>query len=127
MTTKRALSAFIVDDDPDMRLALRMTLEADGFDVIGEAAGGEEAVQRYLELDSAPSVVVLDERMPGGLYGLEAAELILFHQPDQVVVLFSAALDEDVLSRALKVGIAQCIDKLDVARLPRVLRVLLGS
>jgi DNA-binding NarL/FixJ family response regulator len=119
------LSAFIVDDDPDMCLALRMTLEADGFDVVGEAAGGEEAVQRFLELDSAPSVVVLDERMPG-LLGLEAAQLILYHQPEQVVVLFSAALDADVLARALEVGVAQCVDKLDIGRLPGILRVLLG-
>jgi hypothetical protein len=43
------------------------------------------------------------------------------------VVLFSAALTPEVVEGALNLGIQQCVDKLEVRRLPRVLHVLHGS
>ncbi len=115
----------VVDDDPTVRALLRATLEINGFAVVGEAADGEEAVRCFESLDPPPSAVVLDERMPR-LSGVATAERILAIRPNQVIVLFSAALSPDVVARALGVGVLQCIDKLEVARLPRVLRVLLG-
>jgi two-component system chemotaxis response regulator CheY len=116
----------IVEDDPSMRELLRATLEVNGFEVAGEAADGADGVRRFDELDPPPAAVVLDERMPR-MTGVETAEQILARRPNQVVVLFSAALDADVVGRALNVGILQCVDKLEVGRLPAVLRVLLGE
>lgn len=116
----------VVEDEPAMRELVRATLEVDGFEIVGESPDGADAVQRFAALDPPPDAVVLDERMPRQS-GVETARQILALRPNQVIVLFSAALDTEVVENALNVGILQCVDKLEVARLPRVLRVLLGS
>ena len=56
----------IVDDEADIRLLARLTLESDGFDVVGEAVSGTEAVERVLGVDSSPlpDVILLDLTMP---------------------------------------------------------------
>ena len=121
-----APTVLIVDDDPGVRAVLRATLEISGFEIVGEAVDGEQAVQTFASLDPPPMAVVLDERMPGQS-GLETAARLLALRPNQVVVLFSAALSPEVVAGALNVGILQCIDKLEVRRLPGVLHVLLGD
>lgn len=118
-------SVLVVDDEPDIRGLARIFLEMDGFEVVGEAADGGEAVERYTEM-TPPTVVLLDNRMPV-MTGLEAAERILAHEPSQVVVLFSAFLDDEARSRAQRVGVAACLDKTDVTRLPQLLRTLLDG
>ncbi|GAA1919284.1 response regulator [Nocardioides marmoribigeumensis] len=119
-------TVLIVDDDPAVRDVVRATLEHQGFEIVGEAVDGLDAVEQFVALDPPPSAVVLDERMPGTT-GLETAVRMLAHRPNQVVVLFSAALNPGVVEAALNVGILQCVDKLEVRRLPRVLHVLLGG
>ena len=85
----------MVDDEPEMRMLARVFLERGGFNVIDEAEDGSQALERFQELNPPPipSVVLLDNRMPG-LTGLEVAEQMLSQHPDQVIVLFSAHLDE---------------------------------
>jgi DNA-binding NarL/FixJ family response regulator len=126
MTTNGPLSVLVVDDDPNIRLILRIILEGDDFDLVGEAAGGEDGVRCFMELDLQPSVVLVDERMPD-LSGVHTAERILAHRPNQIVILMSADLDEELVARALGAGILQCIDKAELIRLPTVLRVLLTA
>jgi DNA-binding NarL/FixJ family response regulator len=106
----------------------RVFLEMDGFEVVGEAADGSQAYERYVALDPppVPSVVLLDNRMPV-LSGLEAAERILSHHPDQKVVLFSAHLDDSVEQRARDLGVAACISKMETASLPTILREVLAG
>ena len=118
-------SVLVVDDEPDMRGLARIFLEMDGFEVVGEAVDGQEAVTLYTELEP-PTVVLLDNRMPV-MTGLEAAERILARQPSQLVVLFSAFLDDEAKTRARTIGVAACLDKTDVSELPRVLRRLLAD
>jgi DNA-binding NarL/FixJ family response regulator len=55
-------SVLIVDDHPSFRASARALLEAEGFDVIGEAADGESAVRACTELH--PDVVLLDVQLP---------------------------------------------------------------
>ena len=124
--TSSGPTVLVVDDEPDMREVVRTLLELGGFEVVGEAATGVDAVRCFEELPEPPAAVVLDERMPD-LGGIETAVKLLALSPNQVIVLFSAALTPDVVERALNVGVLQCVDKLEVARLPRVLRVLLGT
>ena len=126
MMTAPRPTVLVADDEPDMRELARTFLEMDGFEVVGEAVDGAQALDRYVALDPppVPSVVLLDNRMPV-LTGLEAAEQILSHHPDQVVVLFSAHLDGAVESRARDIGVAACISKMDTANLPTILRGLL--
>ena len=69
-----ALRVLIVDDHDLFRSGLRNLLEVeDGIEIIGEAAGGQEAVKIVREL--APDVVVMDLNMPG-MGGVEATRHI---------------------------------------------------
>ena len=64
-----AWSVLIVDDHAGFRTSARALLEADGFDVLGEAADGESAVEEVRRL--RPQVVLLDIQLPG-MDGTEA-------------------------------------------------------
>ncbi len=81
----------IVDDEAPARERLRSLLaELGQADVIGEAATGEQALQRIAEL--APDVVLLDVRMPG-IDGIEAARhMNVLGQPPAII--FTTAFDE---------------------------------
>lgn len=117
----------IVDDEVDMRFLVRTVIEvADhGLRVVGEAADGPEAIEKWRELNGPPEpdVVILDNRMPG-LSGLDVARLILDERPGQILVLYSAFLDEAVRAEAAELGIAACVAKGEVDRLPDLVRSL---
>jgi CheY-like chemotaxis protein len=123
-----APSVFVVDDEPDMRLLARVFLERGGFNVVDEAADGTQALERFQELNPPPipTVVLLDNRMPGPT-GLEVAEQMLSQHPGQVIVLFSAHLDPAVKQRAREIGIAACVSKTESSKLPEIIRSLLNS
>lgn len=80
----------IVDDDPGIRQVLRLLLEVEDFDVVGEAADGIEAVPQAVA--SQPDFIVLDEEMPRRGGG-EAAAMIRNMVPTAQIVAFSAILD----------------------------------
>jgi DNA-binding NarL/FixJ family response regulator len=80
-------TVLIVDDHEAFRSSARALLEAEGFDVIGEAAGGQEAVEAVAAL--RPDIVLLDIQLPG-LDGLAVAEqLAAAPDPPQVVLISS--------------------------------------
>lgn len=83
MTCVRVL---IVDDQLPFREASRMVVDlTDGFEVVGEAENGEQAVELATSLD--PDLVLMDVHMPG-IDGLEATRRILaFDDPPHVVVM----------------------------------------
>src|SRR5512136_1984314 len=108
MTEKSTLSAessvrvLIVDDHAIVRKGIRALLsEADGFEVVGEAGNGQEAVLRAQE--SSPDVILMDLLMPG-MDGIEATRLITSRQPKtRILVLTSFAADNKVFP-AIKAG-----------------------
>jgi DNA-binding NarL/FixJ family response regulator len=114
------LRALIVDDDSDMRFLVRMTIEVanHGLAVAGEAESGAEAIASVAS--DRPEVIVLDNRMPG-MTGLETARRILMDHPEQSIILFSAYLDEAIVSEAQALGVYACLHKTDVERLPETL------
>src|SRR3954453_13142074 len=116
--TATAPSVLVVDDEPEMRMLARVFLERGGFDVVDEAEDGAQALERFLRLDPPPipSVVLLDNRMPG-LTGLEVAEQMLARHPEQMIVLFSAHLDAVVTEKARDIGIVKCVSKMEASRL----------
>lgn len=123
-------TVLIVDDELDMRLLVRMILQLanNGFEVVGEASDGDEALDLWRELSGPPppDVVVLDNRMPH-LTGLEAARKIMGERPDQVVILYSAFLDDSVRAEARELGISACVTKYDIQELPDLIRSLIPA
>lgn len=130
MTTEassEALTVLLVDDEPDIRDLARLILEMSGM-VVDEAVDGAGALHRFVELSPPPkpTVVVLDNRMPG-LTGVEVAERMLDIHPEQVILLFSAYLDSATESAAKAVGVTQCVSKTEIKRLPEIIRRLVPA
>jgi DNA-binding response OmpR family regulator len=123
MPRERHYGALIVDDEEDIRLLVRMAIERwnRGMAVSGEVDHGEAALREIERVD--PAVVVIDQMMPD-MDGLETARRILALRPDQVVVLFSAFLDEEIERVAGEVGVARCVDKRRLQELPAILHDL---
>lgn len=109
----------LVDDTEHLRTFLADMLTIDGFDVVGAAADGGQAVAMAVELD--PHVVVMDLRMPG-IDGLEASRRIRAVRPGQQIVLYTAYLDAGIEQEAAEAGVALCLGK--VEGLPRLEREL---
>lgn len=91
----------VVDDEPEIREALSDLLQDLGFEVVGDAANGSEAVRRVAETD--PDVVVMDVRMPV-MDGLQATEEIRRRHPFVQVVMHSAYEDQGLQRGASDVG-----------------------
>ena len=82
-----AMSVLIVDDHAGFRRIARALLEAEGFEVVGEAEDGEEALRVAAVL--APSLVLLDVQLPG-IDGFEVASKLTAGGNGPVVVLVSS-------------------------------------
>lgn len=96
------ITVLIADDQPLMRVALAMSLEAEpDIEVIGQAADGEQAVELAGRLD--PDVIVMDVRMPR-LDGVGAtSRLTTGPNPRKVLIITTFDLDEYVVA-ALRAG-----------------------
>ena len=122
----KPITVVVADDDEDIRLLVRMVLQgAPELDIIEEAVDGLTALAAITRLDPPPlpTVLVLDNRMPG-LSGLEVAEQVLSKVPDQRIILFSAYLNPQIERDARAMGISACVAKADVGRLPGVIASL---
>jgi DNA-binding NarL/FixJ family response regulator len=80
-------TVLIVDDHPTFRATARMLLEAEGYDVVGEAPDGHSAIDAACELH--PDVVLLDVNLPD-IDGFAVAERITAHSDAPAVVLISS-------------------------------------
>jgi DNA-binding NarL/FixJ family response regulator len=98
-----SLRILIVDDHPLTRGALSALLSGNGFDVVGEAADGREAVERAAELQ--PDLVLLDLSMPD-VDGLQALPLVRDAAPRCEVVVLTASESEDNLLATIRAGAA---------------------
>jgi CheY-like chemotaxis protein len=76
----------VVDDEPDIRLLVRLYATSVGHEVVAEAADGRQAIE--MARAHRPEVVVLDVMMPG-MSGLDALPAIREACPDATVVIYS--------------------------------------
>lgn len=98
----------IADDDPIIRMDIRMILENDGYEVVGEAADGIEAVA-VCEIEK-PDIVIMDIQMP--LFnGLKAAELINEKQLCDCIIILTAYAMDHYVKDAIKMNIMGYIVK----------------
>ena len=80
-------TVLIVDDHPSFRASARAILEADGFEVIGEASDGAEALAMVHEL--APDVLLLDVQLPD-MDGFAVSSRLQLNGSGPLVVLVSS-------------------------------------
>jgi DNA-binding NarL/FixJ family response regulator len=107
MTTR----ILIADDHPLFRKGVREHLESQpGYEVVGEAATGLEALVKAKELK--PHVVILDISMPE-LHGVEATRQILAAVPETEVLILSLHESEDLVLRILQAGARAYVLKSD--------------
>ena len=118
-----AVAVVTVDDQAVFRDTAREVIElTPGFEPVGEAACGEDALRVVEELH--PELVLLDVRMPG-IDGIEVARRLHAAHPDVVVVLVSL---DDPPATAHDCGAAAFVRKQDLgSRLLRKLWVTHGS
>jgi len=108
-TQAKAIRVLLVDDHTILRQGLRRLFESEsGFEVIGEARDGREAVEQANEKE--PDVVIMDLAMPA-LNGLDATRRILKTHPNVRILVLSMYLDEDYVAQALEAGVAGYIMK----------------
>lgn len=118
----RAPTVVLADDHPVIRVGVRMALMRGGFEVLGEAADRDGAVEAVLR--TRPNVCLLDIAMPGG--GIEAAEILARAAPATAVVMLTVSQSAGDLMAALRAGAKGYLPK-DTApeRLPVALRGVL--
>jgi DNA-binding NarL/FixJ family response regulator len=104
-----AVGVLIVDDQAPFRRAAKMVMAATpGFDVIGEAESGEEAVELFDTLE--PGLVLMDINLPG-INGIEATRRITDAHPEATVLLLSTYQAADLPSGADSCGAAGYVNK----------------
>jgi two-component system, response regulator PdtaR len=91
----------LVDDEALIRMGLRVMLRDLGYDVVGEAADGHEAVAQVAAL--APDLVIMDIKMPG-MDGLEATRRIMAAHPVPIIVL-TAYNQQSLVAEAADAGV----------------------
>jgi DNA-binding NarL/FixJ family response regulator len=118
------VTVVVADDHAPTRAGVRVSLEADGFDVVAEASTARAAVQAAKE--HRPHVCLLDVHMPGS--GIAAAEQISREVPDTAVVMLTYSRESEDLFDALRAGARGFMNKdMDPDRLGAALRGVLSG
>lgn len=98
----------VVDDSPFASKQIKDIVEDNGYEVIGYAKDGEEAIELYKELK--PDIVILDIIMPG-LNGLETAEILKKQDPAVKILMLSSLCDAGTMEEVKSIGVKHLIPK----------------
>ncbi len=101
-------SVLIVDDAAFMRMMLKNLIEKNGYQVVGEAGNGAEAIEKYQEL--RPELITMDVTMPE-LDGIRAIQEIKKINSRVKIIVISAMGREEVVREALLAGASSFIIK----------------
>ena len=116
----------VADDHPVVRFGVRNMLQSEpGFEVVGEAEDGDDAITQTLELE--PDILLLDVAMPR-LPGLEAMRAIMTKSPRVKIVLLTSTITSQQIIEALQIGARGIVLKdAVVGDLGNALRAVLGG
>ena len=116
----------VADDHPVVRFGVRnMLMNEPGFEVVGEAEDGDDAITQTLELE--PDILLLDVLMPR-LPGLESMRAIMAKSPRVKIVLLTSTITQQQIIEALQIGARGIVLKDSVAGdLSQALRAVLGG
>lgn len=103
-----AIRLMLADDHRMLREGLRRSMTDAGFDVIGEAGDGVEAVRLALQL--SPDVILMDVTMPN-CDGVEACRQVIDSGVGSRVVMLTMHADQEVLADAIRAGAAGYLTK----------------
>ena len=110
--TAPPIKVLIVDDQQPFRAVARTVVGlTTGFEVVGEATTGEDAVT--LAHDLTPDLVLMDINLPG-INGIEATRQIVTATPDTTVLLLSTYRSEDLPGDARTCGAIGYVHKEDL-------------
>ena len=99
---ERPIRIVVADDHPVVCIGVRnMLSETEGFEVIGDASDGDEAITQTLELQ--PDILLLDVQMPR-LPGLEAMRAIMTGMPTVKIILLTSTISTQQVIEALHIG-----------------------
>jgi DNA-binding NarL/FixJ family response regulator len=96
-----SIRLMLADDHRMLREGLRRSMTEHGFDVVGEASDGAEAVDMAGEL--SPDVILMDVTMPE-LDGVEATRLVKAANPAIRIIMLTMHADQEVLAAAIRSG-----------------------
>ena len=96
-----SIRLMLADDHRMLREGLRRSMIDQGFDVVGEARDGDEAIRLAEELH--PEVILMDVTMPE-VDGVEATRQIRASMPDIKIVMLTMHADQEVLTSAIRAG-----------------------
>lgn len=107
-TESTPVRVLVVEDHNVVRSGLRMVIESEGHEVVGEAESGEKAIRALDELlagpeGSRPTVVLMDLMMEG-IGGIEATRRVKRDWPDLPVLVLTMASDRGYLREAFSAG-----------------------
>src|SRR6266702_7859314 len=116
----------VADDHPVVRFGVKQMLTNEpGFEVVGEAEDGDDAITQTLELE--PDILLLDLLMPR-LPGLEAMRAIMTKSPRVKIVLLTSTISTQQIIEALQIGARGILLKDSVAGdLSKSLRAVLSG
>jgi DNA-binding NarL/FixJ family response regulator len=114
----------VADDEPDVRLLLRVQLERQGFDVVGEAVDGREAIERCA--DTEPDALVLDLLMPG-VNGFEAITELRHDRPTMAIIAYTAVAGDFVRKEMARLRIPLLLKSGDVTALATKLNEVVAA
>ena len=105
-----SVRVLIVDDQAPFRSAARLVVELAGdFEVVGEAASAEEALDGLL--DWAPDLVLMDVQLGDGMDGIAATREVVARRPGTTVLVLSTYEAEDYETGAVEAGAVGFVSK----------------
>lgn len=108
LTESERIRVMLADDHELVRLGLRAVLEEAGVQVVGEAAGGVEAVEMAERM--VPDILLLDMRMPD-LNGVEVCKKLSQSVPEVRIIVLSSFSDDSDIFGAIDAGAASYLMK----------------